>query len=613
MKKCNILLFFILIFHQATYAYCQNIPRHIDPSSLEAENPNPVALFRLYSDIYHLISTSDYEQAMKILGSLEDLKAPDQTQLILSEYNELLRDVIDNLNITEISLFKAYSHLEWLRETEAADSLNEAAPRLYSANTSSITLESRSHTISNIFKSSPQVLLESQAELERFISNLEKRLLEGYERVEEISSAKNEGLSETTIQLDVDENNPWVGSAVIIYGSLYDDSGVALLGKDIIILINGKTEKIETDIHGNFQYKFITPYVYNNEIQIRATFWPGVEEIRTYSPTFRSIVLHPKFHKPSIEFYVPETVFPGVQYKIEGKIVHSGPSTALEVSIDVFDEIYQVSSNESGEFLFYLNVPESAVTGVNKIIFYVNPIGLIGHGTLSGSLLVEKLSLSVEVDSPLFLVSGQKISLSGTVFVHNKPLSLSEVNVSIGANAYSTKTGSNGRFTSTLPIEVMTPSKKLIYTITINPIEPWIEEQTVKSDFWVLNSLTIAFTLVTVGMIIKNRRKVDNGESQSEEDVISVMEEELSVKEGHPSLYSRALVVIGKLTGEMISQSQTVREFLEKIRPKLIQPLFRLFSELSLLYERWLYGGSKQRPNVEESQVIVERMEDEFE
>ena len=74
--------------------------------------------------------------------------------------------------------------------------------------------------------------------------------------------------------------------------------------------------------------------------------------------------------------------------------------------------------------------------------------------------------------------------------------------------------------------------------------------------------------------------------------------------------YIKALSIIKEITGEKISSSSTINEFVNKIKPGLTKRIYNYFKKLSTLYERWWYGPSKKNPPLLKSQDLLDRMEE---
>ncbi|TFH15660.1 hypothetical protein E4H04_07980, partial [Candidatus Bathyarchaeota archaeon] len=373
----------------------QDIPRHLDPALIDLDNPNPVALFDLYSRIYSLISTSNYRQAEEVLQSIEGISAPGTTQKVLNEYNELLKNIIHELNQTERSLTEAYSHLLWLREIQASESLRVAAPHLESANSSTQRLDSESTTISNILKNSPIALQEGRAQVEALIQELDQSILDGLNQVEDVILERSAGLEDTQIQVSLDSGNPWVGSSITLAGSLSTLQGETMGDKGLDILYNGEITGITTDGEGDFTHTLNIPYRYTGSQDIRVTYWPSLDDASLYSPSTESVDISPRFYIPQITLRLPDYVYPGAQYEIQGYISYIDVPQIQGISLNVFGAEYHEVTTDTGGFTFFIIIPDNAPNGVNTLSVKVEPMEVYGPGGISDDLYVKRFPLTI--------------------------------------------------------------------------------------------------------------------------------------------------------------------------------------------------------------------------
>jgi hypothetical protein len=607
-----LILFSLYLFSQTLPVSSQDIPRHLDPALIDLDNPNPVALFDLYSRIYSLISTSNYRQAEEVLQSIEGISAPGTTQKVLNEYNELLKNIIHELNQTERSLTEAYSHLLWLREIQASESLRVAAPHLESANSSTQRLDSESTTLSNILKNSPIALQEGRAQVEALIQELDQSILDGLNQVEDVILERSAGLEDTQIQVSLDSGNPWVGSSITLAGSLSTLQGETMGDKGLDIWYNGEITGITTDGEGDFTHTLNIPYRYTGSQDIRVTYWPSLDDASLYSPSTESVDISPRFYIPQITLRLPDYVYPGALYEIQGNVSYIDVPQIQGISLNVFGAEYHEVTTDTGGFTFFIIIPDNASNGVNTLSVKVEPMEVYGPGGISDDLYVKRFSLTINLDRNLVKVSGQDARISGTVTLRGTPLSNSTVAIRLGEQTTTVKTTPSGRFESTFSVNLLSPSQSQVYSIKVTPLEPWIDNGSVIGDFYVLNSFTILGLVLIAGFFIW-RKKPNTKETLIEMDTPKPLILDYNNRGGFPGVYIQALKLINKIVGDKISLSQTINEYLEKSRPKLLEPVYRLFSQISGLYERWFYGSNKSNPPMKTSQIILERMEDKVE
>jgi hypothetical protein len=608
LKCLSFFLIFILLFSQSILLRATDIPRHLDPSTLDTDNPNPNALFGVYSDIYTLIAAHDYSQANKILSSIEDIDASEENQLIISNYNSLLQELIEELNQTEKSIIEAYSHIAWLREKKAEESLIDALPHIKSANESSKILESSSYTLSNALSGQPNALLEGQDEVETLLENLNERIVSGMRQVEEIVLARLEGLYETRIRAIVDDFNPWVGSTITVSGSLTTTEDLVLSDKRIEIMFGGFTTYAVSNSEGRFEVILEVPVKYVEYQELRIIYWPDNEDQGLYSPATVSFGIRPRFMSPNLSISFPDYLLPGIQYRVDGTVLYDEPIKNSKLVLSIFNQELVTSSEETGDFSFFINVPENAPEGAEKMKVTVNPNGVYGPGETIAELIVKKLPITIELDSAPLRISGQNIKVSGTVSYMTQPLFRSIIKLHCGQKSFTTLTKQDGKFDATIPLTIISPSQRQFYTVSVTPREPWMSSGTVKGSFLMINSLTM-ISLSTLLLVIVIKKRPIKPEKHEELEPLA-QKVEYPIKKGLQGIYIKALSIIKEITGEKISSSSTINEFVNKIKPGLTKRIYNYFKKLSTLYERWLYGPSKKNPPLLKSQDLLDRMEE---
>jgi len=608
LKCLSFFLILVLLFSQFILLRATDIPRHLDPSTLDTDNPNPNALFGVYSDIYTLIAAHDYSQAKIALNNIEDIDASEENQLIISNYNSLLQELIEELNQTEKSIIEAYSHIAWLREKKAEESLIDALPHIKSANESSKILESSSYTLSNALSGQPNALLEGQDEVETLLENLNERIVSGMRQVEEIMLARLEGLHETRIRAIVDDFNPWVGSSITVSGSLTTTEELVLSDKKIEIMFAGLTSYAVSNSDGRFEVILKVPVKYFEYQELRITYWPDKEDEGLYSPSAVSFGIRPRFMSPNLSISFPDYLLPGIQYRVDGTVLYDEPIKNSKLVLSIFNQELITSSEETGDFSFFINVPENAPEGAEKIKVTVNPNGVYGPGDAIAELIVKRLPITIDLESAPLRISGQDIKVSGTVSYTTQPLSRSIITLHCGHKSFTTLTKQDGKFDATIPLSLTSPSQRQFYIVSVTPREPWMSSGTVKGSFLMVNSITMISLSTLLLVIVIKKRPIKR--EKNEELEPSALKIEYPTKKGLQGIYIKALSIIKELTGEKISSSSTINEFVNKIKPGLTNRIYNYFKKISNMYERWLYGPSKKNPPLLKSQELLDRMEE---
>ncbi|MFA9437577.1 MAG: hypothetical protein ACEROO_10745 [Candidatus Bathyarchaeota archaeon] len=607
-------LILLLILGAGVVPVFADFPRHVDPALLELDNPDPDALFEMYGGIYGSIIQSEYAYAFGLVEVIDELYATPEAKKSISDYNELLRLVISELNETEVSLDQAINELFWLRETEAYQSLLKAAPHLVNANSSTFYLGEESRTIARVLEGSPVELLAGTEEVEVFVDALDQMIFESFLRVDQIIADKLAGLEETTLTASINKNNPFPGETVLISGNLFSSDG-GITGKSIEVKLAGDVlGVVETGDYGRFNYEFVMPEYYVKTVSIQVSYWPPTEEIRQYSPAITRLTLRPSFFTPSLGLDISENVYPGVQYPFKSNILYLGePLGGLSFIVNVFGREYTFTSDENGEATIFINVPDNAPTGRNQITLVFRGQGIYGPTSITRTLVVERVEAFIELDSRGIHLSGGDAVVSGVVKSRFVLISNCVVEVQLGENRVTTITDMNGEFRATFPIALLSPSIKRDFTVSATPEELWITKAYLSNSFLVLNSLLL---IVVSGVIVYyrlNKRPkpiVENPVIPVSPILAPIQYRQVTMLAG---IYVQAVKIVTRITGSDLGPSTTIREYLDRVKHIIKTPVFLLFRRLSRLYESWIYGRKTFNPPIRTSSIILERMQDEDE
>ena len=128
-------------------AFCQDVPRHLDPGTLEGEDPLPMEVALLYQELFESIGAENYSEAFNVLARGMEVEAMPETKLILDRYNELLLLEISSLEDSEAYLSDAAEFLRFVQIEEADDALVRSLGELGSAN----------HTLGLLFEAAIQL------------------------------------------------------------------------------------------------------------------------------------------------------------------------------------------------------------------------------------------------------------------------------------------------------------------------------------------------------------------------------------------------------------------------------------------------------------------------
>jgi hypothetical protein len=598
-------------------AYCVDFPRHVDPAQLALENPYPLQLFELYSQIYGQIAASDYAGARQLLASAEDVEAPANTLKLLSQYNLLLGSVIGELNQTEGGLAEAFEHLRWLREALAEESLIASNRQLKTSNGTALDLGSASRSLASVLSYSPGRLLEGVDGLNRLIDELNSRVLEGFEEVELIKAMRLGGLEETFLEITVSDARPRVGSVTRVTGSLVGSSGIGIGGKVVRLYLEGSlVGDVETDQGGEFDYYLTVPYRYVESLRLRAEYWPGAGDRGLYIPSVSNTVyLSPVYSTPLLAVEAPGVIYPGRGFQLRGAVSHlSSPLGGVTISVRYLGSTHSVVSGLDGDFTVNMHTPDAANVGVTQITVSSSAQGSIGPASTVHRVQVFRMPLEITVEEPLLVFSGRDAVITGDVKSCGASLQGCSVRIKMGENVFEASSDENGEFSLSCSTGILAQSMRQSFEVAATPLEPWIRAETLSSEFILVNTVVaVALPFLVFAAALRRRAPQPLAGSLMQQQVPVTAPVVYPARPGLSGLYLRAVELVGRVTGAHLHPSNTIREYLRAVRPGLAGSVYSLFEGISGLYERWFYGGKKSDPSLEAAENVVEKLRDEVE
>lgn len=584
-----------LLVTSTVFAYGVTIPRHLDPLSLIKDDPLPVPLFDLYLSIYQSISDGYYEQAIALIDYLEDVPASDSARESLDEYNVLLRLVIQDLSNTESEIDEAYGYLAWLQESQASASLDAAYPYLESAGLTIDILSDQSIYIGGVLEGSPSILLEGTGEVSEFVAELERQIEEGYLEVGAIRDRRLEGLEDTGIVLRVDEREPWVGESLTVNGSLSTiESGLG--DKNIeLYLDNALLAGVVTNGEGGFSCTFSVPYRYEDKSVIVAIYRPVEGDADYYSPSRQEVIINPRFMEPQLRFNTSRGVYPGKTYSVYGELsIFGEPLEGFMGQVETTWSSTGVLFDEDGVFEVDYEVPGDVASGeyTLNVVCFANM--RYSHIRQSLSLNVSRVPLKITLDDS-FLLSTNKVTVNGRL---ESPVGVngSLIVVELGDTTVSGYS-ENQEFHVVVPRSLVAPSGQSIVSVSAYPVESWVEASSISEQVLTVNLFsTLSLFLLLIILIVRHATRVQLTEkpaSKEEQVVLDEPEVPESISGGFAGVYRRAVNIVRGLSGCLIKPSHTIREVLDIVKPRIVENVYRVFREISIRYERWVYGPSK--------------------
>jgi hypothetical protein len=613
MKRIHVFFIILTLFSSGEKVNGADFPRHVDPASVIMDNPTPALLFEQYSQIYDLIISGEYDVAADSIISFDNITATPEVKESITRFNILLLEIIGELNQTDRRIDSGNNYLRYLLDLESEFQFSKALQNILAANYSSLELGIESMTLASLLQGDIQVVMREKKQLDDYIDYFYTLVDEGFEEITDIRKRKIEGLEESFIDLEVDNENPILGDTIILEGVLRNNESQGLAWKNLEIFIsNDYLGSVNTSDYGEFSFRLQIPFIYSKDMVVRVEYYPIKQDVANYTPTFNQIILNPIFYTPRITLEVPQTLFPGVTYSIMGKIEYIGLSRTI-VELDLLGKTSSTISDTDGNFLYNFIIPKDQPEGMYSLRVSTDPQGIIGPGLLEINFNVEYVSSRIVVDQlmrerAVFPIVSGPLVISGKVITGNYLIQNCLVECKLGSDIIQTYTDDYGVFIVSFDYSPFLLSARKSFTVFANPVEPWIEETQLVDYITVINLLTIvSLGVVVIGFFYSQRPR-----ARALAPKIDAAEQEITFPRLRrlPGIYVRALEFISKKTGIYQAPSNTLREYLEIIKPRLGKAVFSLFRKLTQMYELWLYGLTKRRAPINTSRIIVDRMEE---
>jgi len=615
MKRLMVTLFMIVIFFNTCVSNVGAYPRHVDPSIILLENPNPIQLYQLYRRVLNYINSSEYGEAISLLDSAKEITAPSSTQKVLDEYNDLIESLIEELNLTETGINTAYDYLRWLREDRAEEALHGSEPHLISANDSLINLEFSSTSLVKVLGGSTDTLLEGINSVDDTIKRLKIDILEGYTQVEVIKEAKLEGLRSTTIGLAVNNSKPIVGSTISVVGNLLDVKEIGLEGKIVTVFVNGMMiQETLTGRGGFFNCVLNVPFQYEKELFVYAEYWPTNSDLEVFTPSVSNIIqLKVGYETPDLSVDSPITVFPGREFTLNGVLsLNSLPLEGFEINVRYLGSSKIDISDYDGSFSVKLVTPDQASDGFVQISVSSSPQDIVGPSYKVVKAQIVREPLSITLDRPWIVFSGLSALIGGSINSVGYPLKDCVVKVYMHDLVLVTQTDSNGDFRFTNDADLFELSSKNDFTIVAVPKEPWISSVSFSFSYLVINSVMSLLAPFAILTYLYMKRRTHDQPLPIETETIDLPKLK-SEPSGLTALYFDALNLMSALTNLSIRRSDTLRDYLRKVRPFIGRLSYTIFERVTKIYEHWLYSGNKDKPPLRTTEKMIKRLRDSFE
>lgn len=608
VKRALALTFIVLvILVPATILASEpNVTPHENPEEA-AEEIDSFWILTGYASVMNSILNLNFENSSSLMMMLNSSYVPQNLKYIFIRTLELLNET--NIEIMFAKIYLDNATLLYSGELYA-DALREAAESLWYCSKANITIDELRDALEEFVKKLPETplikdkivkkkgeVLELTGKLKELIHELAMEAY-GIRKILEENKTLPRELVNTTITVNIVPEEAYLGSEVYVYGVLKAINGSVLGGRAVQVFIgNSSVAEAITNNDGFYDVYIRLPFVYVDRLPITVVYIPKGVDARHFRPCANMTYVNLVYFKTHVYVYVPEEAYPQIPFNI-GITVDPSMVRDFKVYLDG-SLILKGYTFDNGTYTSKLLVN---TTGVHEVLVYVEPLGIYGPAQTKSYFEVVLKNIDVYVNAPKYVIIPLEFTVSGKV-ISKEGLNISNalVKVSYLDNVFTAKTSADGSFNVNVRGFILNLYGPLKLFVKVKPYEPWFESKVIMLNIYSLNlvtsllaTLAVSFSIATIVRHYPKHRKIVV--FIEEKPTIGKVEEKpavVKVKDAIISEFIKLLSILAEFTGLSIGKSETLREFLSKIRGKVGRTPYRVLEEIFLTVEKHLYSPTK--------------------
>ncbi|MDD5126676.1 MAG: hypothetical protein PHR43_01025 [Dehalococcoidales bacterium] len=609
------------------------LPVLAQPSRVPHENPSRVsattdtaALLLQYSNIFYNINRKEYNNARNLVGEMSQPELPADLRYLVDQYNELCRQLIHVINSLDAALTEATRLIEEKHSDAAIPLLADAEVLMEDAGMVTTEIDAATQQMARMTGLSADAAPAQYKErYDRLMNSLQqlKRLTEEFRILQQTllqSQLKQQAeLVPTRLTLAVPDASFFSGDNITVTG-LLSSNGRALANRRIAIITDNITDNItlataDTDPNGAYTTDIIIPgkwsQYYNDRehftapLVLRANFTPVPGNDPNLSASESPPVsIDVSFYPTRLDLSVPDNVYPGVPFFLNGQIISRGGTSERGIQILLDDNEYPIATqNATGSFSIEVNTPPQISADEHYLTIFAEPAGRSGGTSVKQKLLIlRQLPVRVDIQVAPLVVLSRPLSISGQVYYGNQPMPDAGVMIQWQNSASIVNTDHDGTFTASLPTSIgISIFYRQDIEITVQPTGGLPLSTRLTHPVFTVNPLTLFFLLVLIiAPLLRARRTRRLSAPQiipaatSMPAHLSITPAEIAVKPGFAgricAAYRNSLRAIEASTGTFMSPPTTLQEFLGATTA-IPAPASQPFTALTNLTEAALYSA----------------------
>jgi len=597
-----------LIYPYLTTILTTNQPTatEADPNTLPTLQLSPIAVLGYANAILGLAAGGGFGQAKNLTAYITRLPPNIQNNLqtYLQQISQLvteIKTINDGLNATAILLKNGQLSQARTLIPRIQSELDDASSRLTLLNSAL----DRISEIYNVDVSSQRARLSTLASIltqfQQLLQSLKDTLAGLDKRIA------------TELTLTATPNPVFANGTLLVQGGL-KANGTALQGRTVALTLNGiPTAELTSNSNGTFTWTYNVNAARSSSLKIYAQYDPTGNDTNLYRPTLSAtlavqVTFYPvrlTAHPSTTQLYVTEP------FTIRGELTNALQEPLADETLTLTIDARTVDAAQtdaSGNYMLTWSFPQGALAGAHKTTVQFNPTsGVYESKARAFQMQVYYMPSSVTVTStpPNFILSGETITLGGTVTVNPQHPPQGQVAALLGTREIgNAPIGNDGAFTiaAKIPLDV---SGKNPLTLLYTPAKPWILSNQTTVPLNVLNSGLIGFASIgfvagavtvssTVQLIPPTKREREEAEEAAKpapQSIPTITPVSLGLlrtiqdpRRFVAASYWEARRVLGQAFGDIAPPSETPREFAARINP-MLKEAGVAFSALTLSYE----------------------------
>jgi len=596
------------------------LPTLAQPIQLPHENPatahasfDTAALLLVYSSSLTLAAASQYDDAMKAVSLLENVRIPDELRYLTDRYNALFQQFFTTLDNLEATLDEATGLLDDKRIDDAQLKLSEAETLIQDAQFMSVDIE----VVTAFLGDEIGVLAAPAAsrlgyafgQLEDSLTRLRLLLQElnrFWQRLGDSYQTQKEALIPTGLSLIINPSTAFVGDSVTAWGRL-NAEGQPLANKRLLLIISEESIAATTDSNGRYQAEVTIPYKYVSGMSLRTMYLPSADDRETYqagesSPAMIDTMFYPTF----LQVSVPEIINPKLPIIIDGQV--SSTEGTMDRTVGVFlddDKLYE--ERVSDEFRFELTVPKGTSPGEHDIRLAATSEGRHAGASTKVAVNIARIPLWADISLPRIHFLPRPVRITGKIYDESGPNEGASITLRFKDSVSNIKTDIDGSFTALLdaPIDLSLINPREI-AIEVVPVDSWYTPLELTRPILAINPLTTGLMLAILIMAAAMARRMIRLVPAEEKavgqpgaivlpaiiPVIEHGERPNGIRGRILASYQSVLRTLEKTPGITMAPHNTVREFLEIAAAPPLK-IHKSFAGLTSITEIALYSATR--------------------